>query len=334
KKVTQYFRRPLPKSVRLELSNMCNCECFVCPLFHGQDKMDTAKRKPMTMDFDLFAKIIRQITTWPQYPQLYLNIFGEPLLDKGLPEKMVLLNRAGLSSNIYFNTNATLLTPDISRILLENRIGQIVPALDSANPRTYEFIRNGADFQTVFNNIISFAKLRDAINPATKICIQCVTTPLNRHDHEAVYSLLGEYLGENDTLSVTTAQNWARSSLDEMKVTLCPVESRQIHFQCEQLHDHLHILADGKATPCCYDYNLELCGSIGDANVDGIVKIWNNKKYTSLINKINTGKDLPILCKNCCLLFSDYTKFNFESYNYPVDKILPAHHGILVSFKK
>jgi radical SAM protein with 4Fe4S-binding SPASM domain len=286
------------------------------------------------MSFVLFEKIIAQIVTWPEIPTIYLNMFGEPLMDKGLEQKMRLLKKSGLAEKIYFNTNAQLLTQEIAAMLLENEIGQIVPCLDSANPETFERIRAGADFQSILNNIISFAALRDKIHPETKICIQCVRTTLNFNDHEAIYQLLYDHLGGNDTLSVTTGHTWASPFLMAKKEFLASVGKEQLHFRCNQLHNNLIILADGIITPCCLDYNLELCGAIGDANRESLETIWNNPFYENLAEKIKNAINLPQFCKRCSFLFSDYTKFNNLKYKYADGKIVAADHGILISFKK
>ena len=90
--------KPYPQQVSLEISNCCNLKCPICPLFQGSDRMNRHKRPPQYMSYDLFAALAEQIASWPTLPDnIFLNMFGEPLMDDGLERKMRRLQDLGLS---------------------------------------------------------------------------------------------------------------------------------------------------------------------------------------------------------------------------------------------
>lgn len=99
-----------PHQIALEVANTCILTCPICPCFHGPAPMDRKMRKSQTMTFKLFASLVEQIASWPTWPDnIFLNMFGEPLMDKGLAKKLALLETLGLAGRVHLQTNASLL---------------------------------------------------------------------------------------------------------------------------------------------------------------------------------------------------------------------------------
>lgn len=61
-----------PQQVALEVSNLCNLSCPICPCFQGADRMVRGAQMPRTMSFKLFQSLAEQIASWPTLPD---NIF-------------------------------------------------------------------------------------------------------------------------------------------------------------------------------------------------------------------------------------------------------------------
>jgi MoaA/NifB/PqqE/SkfB family radical SAM enzyme len=101
-----YYRRhfPLPSVILIENTNCCNARCVMCP----REKLT---RKPGVMTFELFEKIIREVSETKRKPVVHLHGFGEPLLDESLPERIKLAKAFGIK-HTYLVTNASLLFPE------------------------------------------------------------------------------------------------------------------------------------------------------------------------------------------------------------------------------
>ena len=82
------YHLPLPAVLMIENTNHCNAECVMCP-------RDTLSRKRGYMDFELFEKIIREVSSVKRKPVTHLHGFGEPLLDKRLAERIQLAKTSG-----------------------------------------------------------------------------------------------------------------------------------------------------------------------------------------------------------------------------------------------
>ena len=100
------------------------------------------KEKKGYMDFGLYKQIIEQIA--PHTSSVYLLVGGESLLHPKLPEMVAYARRYGI--RVLLNTNATILTPMLSKRLIDAGLSHITFALDGYTKDVYESIRVGADW--------------------------------------------------------------------------------------------------------------------------------------------------------------------------------------------
>lgn len=325
-------KRALPTQIAIELSNRCNARCIICPLFQGNEKMDRKRRKPLDMEPQVFLTIAEKVKIWNPNATIYLNMFGEPLLNANIKRIFTILNDLGLSRNVYLQTNSTFMTDDIVKEIVKNNIGMVVPCLDAADKKTFEKIRPGVTFESSLNSIINLAKVRDRYSSNTNISIQYVHTKINDKSYKDVYNLLSAYLSENDRLNISSATAWSSPQLRNL--TFLNFSSQQKQFSCDMLDSSMIILADGNICACCHDYNTSL-GIFGNAFSDDLDSVWNSDNYLKLKESIANGNSLlPELCKKCTFLFASYEKMNFDNYGFDNDLVQPGHHGVTVAFKR
>lgn len=327
----RYFsrKRRLPQMVALEIANVCNLKCSICPLFHGTDQMDRQKSKATFMSQELFASLARQIADWEIKPAIYLNMFGEPLLDPGIAEKLYLLDELGLSANVCLQTNATLLDKSISSIILNAHVGRLIPAFDSHIPEHYEHIRCGAKYDNVLKNIINFAKMRNKYKYHTKISIQHVRTRNNKDDYLKTYNVFKPWFTEHDSFNVAVSHSWASTSLNA-EVLVFPREGEKERGKACAMRHSMIVLADGRVAACCFDYNLRL-GSMGNANNDPLATIWRSRSYFDLHEKIGSDK-LPVPCTRCASLLCDLRGYAEEIRGFSKEDIWIGPYGATISY--
>jgi radical SAM protein with 4Fe4S-binding SPASM domain len=138
-----------PHCVFIEVTNHCNLVCEMCP------RTFVSYEEPQTLSWDNFIKIVEQ---FPDMERAVLHGIGEPLLNKDLPQMISYLKRR----NVYvlFNTNATLLTPEWSRALIESGLDEMRCSIDGANPRTYAQIRGAPLLHKIVRNLTEFVRIQ------------------------------------------------------------------------------------------------------------------------------------------------------------------------------
>lgn len=109
------------------------------------------------LDLHTDAKLLSQETLTNILPYLPLagevdlTGGGEPLVNPLLAEMVLAAKQAGCE--VGFSTNGTLLTPQLSKTLIQMGLDWISFSFDAANPETYHRIRQGSSFDNVVGNI-------------------------------------------------------------------------------------------------------------------------------------------------------------------------------------
>jgi MoaA/NifB/PqqE/SkfB family radical SAM enzyme len=139
--------------VRMDLNNYCNIRCIMCPL--GYEATKREDRRVMTLE--QFERIAADL--FPRTRSLVLSCGYEPLIVPHFDQCLAGARRFGVPF-ISFATNATRLDERLSRLLIEQRISEIVVSADSPEPATFESIRVGAKFAVVMANVTRLAELK------------------------------------------------------------------------------------------------------------------------------------------------------------------------------
>jgi hypothetical protein len=301
--------KKIPAVVAMETVNYCNSKCVFCPLFQGQDRLDRKLRPKTTMSTDLFKKIVAEIASWPGPPQLiYLNVHGEPLLDRRLVERLALLQEFGFSRLVDLQTNGELLTPQMSEAIIRSGVGRLTLGFDGATPQVYESHRVGCHYERVLKNIRDFVEVRKRLQGATRLAIQYVRTKANAHEVAPAYHLFRQLLDPSkDCFQDQLSKNWASQDLEANGIIW---ESRPENcgppIPCPMIDRQLIILADGSVAACCWDYNFSVFGEpLGNAGEESILSIFNGTKFTQLRNILQRegSYNKPARCLSCFYLY-------------------------------
>ena len=114
--------------VRIEVTNLCNARCVICP----REKMTRPLR---TMRNDTFFDLVMQ--SFKLGAKMISPFgYGEPLLDPGLCEKISYCTSLGLKT--FITTNASLLDCDKAFDLLNSGLSNIRFSFHGVTPDKYE----------------------------------------------------------------------------------------------------------------------------------------------------------------------------------------------------
>jgi len=104
-----------------------------------------------------FARIIEGLGDFSPPPTVFFGGFGEPLSHPNIVDMVV--EAKALGAPVELITNATLLTPQLSRELVRAGLDMLWVSLDGATPESYADIRLGAALPQVLENLACFRQV-------------------------------------------------------------------------------------------------------------------------------------------------------------------------------
>jgi len=286
--------REYPYSTAIEVSAHCNLRCVMCD-------NPTMKRKKGNMSLELFKKIVNEMKEYTQ-TRFYLNGYGEPLVNKDVFEFVRYATECGFT-NSYMNTNAMLLDEDAALQLIKGGLHCLVVSIDGYEKETYESIRVGGDRDIVYKNVTRYLELLKEYGKENQIVeVQLIEMEKTLPEKEIFidyWTSKGAYVKLKPLLS------WGEVRDDEIET----YEDRLACGACNMLSTSW----DGKVPYCACGDNEETL-SIGDANNENMLEIWERKKKIFSNYHINHEfHKLPEFCQKCPDWASSFAKHLDES---------------------
>ncbi|GEM_PF-1166828 len=231
-----------PIHVDLEATSACNLQCPQC-----YQAYDETRPKRAFMDMELFKRIIDEGEK-KGLMSIKLQYRGESLLHKELPQMVKYAKDHGVIE-VSFNTNATLLTKEKSKQLIEAGLDKIICSIDSHIPEIYNKIRRyNAKVEGNFNNTLANVRALIQLKKEMKVShpIVRITTIDMPETHEIIQDYIKFWMNEGAD-AVTTVDLNDYSIYKDERVLVSE------GFTCEQPWQRLFVLADGLVTLCCGD---------------------------------------------------------------------------------
>lgn len=243
---------------------------------------------PKDMELPLFRKIIDEGKDFLEFAVPYG--VGEPLLNPEIFDMISYCRQAGIPSGI--STNATVLTEEMSRKLIESGLDYIIFAFDGATKETFEKYRKGADFERVRDNIRTFLRVKKEMASKIFCILQMVRLKDNRKEIPDLIRM------------------WRVEGMDEIRIKKDEVhndgsaipgdnlERPPMRHPCYLLwRGPMYVHYDGTVFPCCYIYPED---AIGNIKKNSLREIWNSDKMVRL-REAHVRGDLSAYkaCQNC-----------------------------------
>lgn len=284
------FVSDFPLHLDIETTDLCNLKCPMCSRTIMDDKKTgehLTKNKYITKEE--YIDIIDQATKHG-VKSIKLQYLGEPLMHPDIIFQVAYAKEKGVI-DVMLNTNAVLLTKEMSRNLLEAGLDKLFISYDAVNPKLYAQQRVGTTMGKVIDNIYNFIQLRDKISPRTFIRLSMVMypDPVWKEQFDAMKVM---WHGLVDALGYGIF-----NERDKFK----RVEFEKVDgFVCEQLFQRMFLKCNGKVTICCTDEHNAF--NIGDWRKEKLYDLWNSQKYKGIRNDhINNSYDKHPTCKKCFL---------------------------------
>lgn len=274
-----WFKRPvvrgLPTILYIESTNRCNLECKMCP-------RRLMSRPQIDMSLELFEGVIGQLDA-RRTELVVLHSDGEPLLNPHIFAMIRSAKSRGLQ--VMTSTNATLLDEAAAREFFDSGLDVLTLSIDGITPDVYEFIRKGANFQQVIENIKRFLEMKKAGKPFT--ILQMIKMKENEHQTDDFLRYWQPYKNKNTHAVVKPMTDWFEEHpgiIDRLKF-------------CDRPWFGMVVQSSGNVVPCVHDFNgVEVLGRLPEEN---IYDIWNSQGMVNLRKGILKGRRENKLCKNC-----------------------------------
>lgn len=273
-----------PFNLIMETSNFCNAACLMCP-------HQTMKRPPKIMAPEIFARIIARIKK-EKLPlnKVFFSGLGEPLTDPRLLARIKELKKIGVAIRLY--TNASLLTPEIFRRLVDLGLEEINISFNGATPQQYRKIMK-LNFAKTKKNINALIKIKNQKrSPRPLIQISLVVIKENEPD---IKKHLRNWSGKVDSVTVSRAHAWG----GKVKI------SSKLTYPCRSLWHTFNIDSRGNFIICCRDFeSRSILGNIQTHSFAEILKSPIIKRFRCRHFKYLLS-ELPVMCQYCNFPYQD-----------------------------
>ena len=271
-----------PRHLFVETTSFCNLQCKMCPRNSNPVKLGF-------MDPALFKKIIDEAKQYGQR-SFSLHLFGEPLLDKEIINRIEYIKSVNQENSIILTTNGVLLNSDLSKKLVKYGLDKIAISIHSPDKKTYQEITGKDGLETVEKNIMSLIEIKKELKSNTpKIFLRLVKIKENRNQVEEFRKKWCKFPLK---IEIRDGHNYG----GKIEGMIKPKFKKR--YPCYHLWFAPGVSWDGEISICCDDINREAV--IGNANTSGISEVWQGEKIKEYRRLHLRGDfhEIP-LCKNC-----------------------------------
>lgn len=291
------FRSSEPVVYNIETTNACNMRCEMCP------RTTMMTRLIETLDKDSFEKVISQLCpwsetewkTWETFVQknfsimpddvaenhfflyiiprvIVLHGYGDPLLDRNIPDYVAAMTKMGLPS--YFSCNPANINMKRTIETFKNGLDYIKYSVESVDDLRHKEVRGDkSNFTQSYRDIVELLNIKAQQNLDTTIVITMIN--LNKSWQQEEFGKLKEAFEGMDAYVYLKSQ-------DQMWYEDNRQATQSLHWTefCQFPWSSMTIKSNGEAVQCVEDFNNEII--LGDARKESLYDIWNSEKYKHL----------------------------------------------------
>jgi radical SAM protein with 4Fe4S-binding SPASM domain len=290
-----------PEGLMVEPSSLCNLRCPLCPT-----GMRVTKRDRPSLSFEQFKAALgiyrytlRYITFWN---------YGEPLLNRELPEMVGYASRYAIETQI--STNGAFLDDEWASRLMEAGLTRLIVSIDTPHEALYARYRVRGDYQQVIRNVRGAVARKQTLRARTAIVLQYMLMS-GTEDLDAIVAQ-GEDLGADEVVvkSIGIGSFVARPT--QQHFTLMPRNPDYQRYplpelrakepwgdtRCSYVWRRMVLCSDGTCLPCCRDQTSEFeLGRTTDGTT--LARVWNSPAYARFRRDIRRTMQTARMCQRC-----------------------------------
>ncbi len=270
--------------IHIENTNSCGYKCVMCP-------RDKQTRQIGYMPLEDVNTILDRIG--PFEGHFHLHGFGEPLLDRKLPEKIELIKtRLPKATTQIITTLGVTHSPGYLQRLVDAGLDIAIVSFYGFSKESYQNVHGVNGFERAKQNLETLSKMRgDSLSLVVKIPAKNVFSSLPMADERRPFiqwlQSLNVEIGE-----MPYVHNFGDGrKYNPPSERMCPV--------VEGLRKNiLNITWDLKVIPCCFDFNASI--PFGNLQTQTLEEIFSSPEYFQFIlaHQTNELSQYPV-CQNC-----------------------------------
>lgn len=281
-RLEDFHRAGFPGMIPIDNISHCNLRCSMC----SRSQM---KRKPGIMEMGLFKRIVDEVSKEQKDTKVWLNFFGEPTLLQDMPERISYAKSKGLT-NLSINTNANLLTAEISEQYIKAGLNYLYAGLDAITHGAYAKLRIGGDLDRAVENVLGYKELLMKHGDAEqRVFVQFIVMDENESEIEEFLSF---WRSHGVSAKVRPKITWINMVKADTKERV----KHEDRFPCPWMIEMLCIMNDGRVGLCGLDSDCMY--EIDDVRLKSIKEIWNTT-HKLIRERFIENRDLPEMCLTC-----------------------------------
>ena len=269
-----------PLKVHVDPASGCNFRCYFCPQANP-DALRQAGVEFRSMTLPLFRKMIDDFGAFPRrVDELVLGNYGEPLLNKNLPEMIRYAKASGYVREVSVITNASLLDRERAELLAAAGPDKVRISIEAMSDASY---LDTTGIPQKFTDIVENIKgLKDAVRRHrgnTFIYTKIIDTGLSESEQQAFFQIfapLADALAIENLMGITPRSKEIVGGQPKGMTGVSLSAERRV---CPSPFYSLSIHSNGDVGVCCIDWHHKtIVGSIAKNTVR---EIWEGEALRS-----------------------------------------------------
>jgi sulfatase maturation enzyme AslB (radical SAM superfamily) len=298
----------IPASVDIDLTNICNQDCFYC------NTADFRRNFPVQKKHTEYLDLLDRMAGWRAHSPNSIGTLhtvtyagaGEPTLLKGFEE--VVEHSIDLGFLTSMTTNGTYLDRLVDTVSAEKlqKMGWIGVDVDAGSPDLYEQIRRTIPKESIFERVQD--NVRALVDVGVNVDLKVLLCEYNTGT-DALHDIfaMAKRLGVRQIYFRPVALN---GTVYDIEPLISQLEQLSIDYQvkimynrskfmprnynrCHQMFQYPIFCADGKIYVCCENTGNPQF-AIGSWDDTDFRDVWLGKQHQQVYNSVNTN-----LCKPC-----------------------------------
>lgn len=277
---------PFPKTMLLEVSNICNHSCAFCANSKSDRKKGFIEKEfALKMLFDAYELGTREVGFYAT---------GEPLTDPNLESYISYAKEIGFEY-VFITTNGALLDAKRAYSIISAGIDSIKFSINGANRKDYLLIHGKDDFDKVIENLKVVSELKNR-GAKYKLYISFIMTRQTMETKDIFEKEFGKYVDEIVFLKCIN-QSGYMYELNRFFAINENAGGYNLNGICPMIFNKLYITYEGYLTLCCADFQNYL--AIADLKKEALKDAWYNE-YAQELRKRHLDHNLEgTICANC-----------------------------------
>ncbi len=280
-----------PFTLLFEPASLCNFRCICC----YYNNPDVYSHMPKgVMKFEDFKKIAEDLASWEGEKIKVIRIigFGEPLINRDTGKMVETLKRLDVADRIEITSNGSLLTPAVSRQLIDAQLDYLRISIYAVSQERHEAVtRSKIAIEKIASNVAQLRRLRD-VRKREKPFIY--VKMLDSFDEEENRRFFDRYADLADEVALEQPHSWLSNDNAPVQVSaekaICPQPFKMLSIRC-----------NGDVIVCDPDWKNNT--KVGNALEETVKDIWNGKALCDFWKmQLENRRWENESCRNCTFL--------------------------------